>query len=158
MLNWVSVGFCFPQKHLLFLTLNFISPSELWSIPKILYLGSCPLQRWQGVSWFLSSAPPANPVGAMGLCCLLRYLWPKERSAHMIKKVGRSGLLEGLMSSTVPLESGKSRAWIWIASENSGVCRWIQTTFLQWKSIVLWEGCVSFTLEFTSSCHWISRA
>lgn len=55
----------------------------------------------------------------MGLCCLLRYLWPKERSAHMIKKVGRSVLLERLMSSTVPLESAKSRAWIWIASENS---------------------------------------
>lgn len=159
MLTWLCVVFVFSTNDLLFLTLNSISPSALWSISKILCLGSMPLQRWQGVAWSLSSAPPANPVRAMGLCCLLRYLWPKERSPCTIKKVERSGLPKGEVSEFQCAHTKSYlQTWLWITEENAGVCRWIQTIFLPGRSIVLWAGHVSFTLAFTSSCHWISGA
>lgn len=151
MLIWLCVVFVFSTHDLLFLKLNSISPSALWRISKILYLGSLPLQRWQGVAWSLSSAPPANPLRATGLCCLLRYLWPKERSPCTIKKVERSGLPKGKVSEFQCAHTKSYlQTWLWITEENAGVCRWIQTIFLPGKSIVLWAGCVSFTLAFLS--------
>lgn len=37
------------------------------------------------------------------------------------------------------------------------ICRWILTTGLHGKTMGLWPEHVSFTVEFTSSCHWMSR-